>query len=157
MYAVEPDTESLIGAVSATVFLICWLLFLLEIGNKMTLIYKLYEIAGVITFQNPWILICGFVVRIRFSYSLHLYQLFPLESCLPEFLYQPPNNGLWSVFLLRHFIGLLRAETSNGMGRAYAPNLCQLHSVHFYNPLVAHVLGMLSEVHRWLFCGCLVF
>lgn len=41
--------------------MILWLLFLLEIGNKMTLIYKLYEIAGVITFQNPWILICGFV------------------------------------------------------------------------------------------------
>lgn len=72
MYAVEPDTEGLIGAVSATLFLVCWLLFLLEIGNKMTLIYKLYEIAGVITFQNPWILICGFVVRINYSLLLFI-------------------------------------------------------------------------------------
>lgn len=63
MYAVEPDTEGLIGAVAITCFVVIWFVFLLEIGNKMTLIYKLYEIAGVITFQNPWILICGFVVK----------------------------------------------------------------------------------------------
>lgn len=62
MYVVEPGTEGLIGASCMTVFLVCWFIFLLGIGNKMTLIYKLFEIAGVITFQNPWILICGFVV-----------------------------------------------------------------------------------------------
>lgn len=59
MYVVEPLTEPLIGASAVTIFLICWFVFLLEIGNKMNLIYKLYEIAGVITFQNPWILIWG--------------------------------------------------------------------------------------------------
>lgn len=64
MYVVEPDTEGLIGAVTMTLFLVFWFVFLLGIGNKMTLIYKLFEIAGVITFQNPWILICGFVVGI---------------------------------------------------------------------------------------------
>lgn len=67
LYVAEPDTEGLIGAIAMTVFLFLWFVFLLEIGNKMTLIYKLYEIAGVITFQNPWILICGFV-----NYALNL-------------------------------------------------------------------------------------
>lgn len=62
MYVIEPDIEGLIGGVCMSLFLVLWFIFLLGIGNKMTLIYKLFEIAGVITFQNPWILICGFVV-----------------------------------------------------------------------------------------------
>lgn len=63
LFAVESSTEMLFGAILMTLFMIGWFIFLVDIGNKLSLIFKLYEIAGLITFNNPVILMVALVVR----------------------------------------------------------------------------------------------